>query len=172
MVKILGGIFVVFACTYTGAFMGVILKRRNLLLLQLQSSALRLRAQIRHERTPLPEALVTISQGKKGAVGEMFRSISRQMKEYNGVPTEEIWKANISGFLTETALTESDRAALCRLGSSIGTLDCTMQDELLSVYIEEVQNSIELLGEEIRRKTGFYRMMGVLTGIFITVMLL
>lgn len=152
--------------------MGVVLQRRKVLLLQLQSCALQLRAQIRHERTPMPEALIRISQGKKGPVGDMFKSISRQMLEYSGVPTEEIWRANISGFLTETAVSEGDMQALNRLGSSIGNLDSRMQDEVLTVYIEELESTIEILGDEIRRKTGFYRMMGVLTGVFITIILL
>lgn len=170
--KILGGILVISACTYMGIFMGSFLRKRSRLLLQLQSCAMLLKAQIRHERTPLPDALYRVGKSKEGVIGEMFCSISNQLLEYGGVTTEEVWRNAIENYLLKTELTAEDRETLLRLGERIGVMDAAMQEEVLNVYIEEVDNTLAILAEEIRQKTGFYRMMGVLAGIFITIILL
>ncbi|MGN0165596.1 MAG: stage III sporulation protein AB [Lachnospiraceae bacterium] len=171
VIRVLGGALIISACTYTGFFMGNILQKRRMLLIQLRDSAMQLKALIRHERTPLPEALDKIGRGKTEPIGKMFISVSEQMLRYDGVPSGEIWRDNIYKFLGETPLSEEDRQSICRLGEGLGNLDCGMQDEILLIYMEETEHSLAVLREEIRKKTGFYRMMGVLAGAFITIIL-
>lgn len=172
MIKIVGCICVVVACAYTGFFIGVIMQRRKNILLQLEGCAMQLRALVRHQRTPLPEALEKIGNGKNGPVGDMFRCMSRQMLEYGGTPTEQIWQANVEDYLHNSALEKEDRLALIRLGESIGSVDSRLQEEILEVYINQVGKTIGELSEEIKKKTGFYRMMGLLTGVFVSIVLI
>ncbi len=152
--------------------MGYVLKRRRSLLVQLTDCVIVIKARIRHERMPLPEVLAEAGGGRKGIIGNLFASIGRRLSEYCGISAAEVWRDEAEKALKGTELTEEDIKAFERLGSSIGTADSDMQEEVLNVYLAELKNNLEALEEEIRQKTGFYRMMGVLAGIFVTVILL
>lgn len=170
--KLFGAILIMVSCSYSGWFLGNSLSVRRSLIRNIHTAVLQLKATVRHERTALPDAFVRIGERTSGPVGELFRSAGIRLNRYEGESIEQVWSRGIEEFLGQTAMTDSDRERLCELGTCLGLLDAKLQEELLLVYARELEGGIALLNEEIRRKTGFYRAMGVLTGLFITLILI
>ncbi len=170
--KLFGAILIMVSCSYTGWFLGNSLSLRRGLMRSLHNAFLQLKAIIRHERTALPDAFVKIGERTCGPVGEMFKLAGQRLNRYDGEPIERVWRDCVERCLNKSMMGEADIERLSELGTGLGLLDAKMQEELLVVYTRELEGGIALLDEEIRRKTGFYRAMGVLTGLFITLILI
>lgn len=170
--RLFGAILIIVSCGYSGWFLGNSLSLRRGLMRNLHTAVLQLKATVRHERTALPDAFVRIGERTCGPVGELFKSAGLRLNRYEGEPIEQVWSSCVEKCLGRTAMSDGDRERLCELGTGLGLLDAKLQEELLLVYTRELEGGIALLNEEIRRKTGFYRAMGVLTGLFITLILI
>lgn len=170
--KLFGAILIIVSCSYTGWFIGNSMSLRRSLMRNLHTAILQLNAIIRHERTALPDAFIKIGERSGGQVGELFKLAGHRLNRYDGEPIERVWSECVKRCLSKSQMSESDMERLAELGTGLGLLDAKLQEELLVAYTRELEGGIALLNEEIRRKTGFYRAMGVLAGLFITLILI
>lgn len=172
--KILGGGLVVVACGGFGAYP---VRKMNCRISEMEIlyyCILRLKSEICHTMDPLPEALLGAagSAVKKGSVyGTALAVLAEKLR--NGKEGYETHLANtmdevFSGSVITTEETESFR----RVFVSLGGADKERQAGILTHYAEQIQE--ELRGEKKKKKERayLYRSMGILCGIFLTVLLL
>ena len=58
------------------------------------------------------------------------------------------------------------------LGQYLGYLDIDMQENTIALYLQELEQKIRLLQEEMPARQKLYQSMGILGGIFISILFL
>lgn len=172
MSKILGIIFIITSTSGMGMLYSNKIKYRLKELKELKSMVLLLRGDIRYAKTPLPEAISALGKRSTGNFKSFFTEISKQLKELSGVRFADVWKGSMTSKLVNTNLQKGDKDHLTRLGEQLGYLDKNMQLNTLDLYIEQLDEDIEEIMATMKEKTYLYNSMGVMVGIFISIIML
>lgn len=80
-----------------------------------------------------------------------------------------IWE---NAVLSDVKLSESEKELLLSAGSTLGNCDVEGQISALSVCVQRLDKMINTAVEENRRKTPLYRGLGLLAGLFASVLLM
>ncbi|NLJ90902.1 MAG: sporulation protein [Clostridiales bacterium] len=172
MNKLIGAVLVISSCSMLGFYFSSELKTRIDNLKELKKLLILLRGDIEFANTPLPEAVQTLSKRHDGTYKEFLENISKQLLDLKGESFASIWKKGVKEYLMHTSLVKEDYALLNQLGDSIGYLDKTMQINTLDLYLEQIDRTISELSESVKERTHLYNSLGIMGGIFITIILL
>lgn len=74
--------------------------------------------------------------------------------------------------LKTTCLRREDKQLLEKLGDNLGFLDQKTQLATINLYIHNLEECIEEGTKEMKEKVRLYHLLGVLGGIFITIVML
>ena len=172
MIKIIGALLVISSCGALGLYFSGELRTRINDLEELKKLLILLRGDIRYTNTPLPEALETLSKRHDGTYKKFLNNISNQLLKLNGESFSAIWKEAVKKDLKHTSLSKEDYNLIDQLGESIGYLDKNMQINTLDLYIEQIEITSSRLSKTVKEKTRLYNSLGIMGGIFITIILL
>lgn len=89
-----------------------------------------------------------------------------------GEPFNQIWKEEVDRLDADTALTKTDRQSLAALGEHLGFLDSEMQERNLLLYLEQLDLVIGELRSHRQERCRLYTSLGVMSGMFLAVLLL
>ncbi|BBF41904.1 stage III sporulation protein AB [Lachnospiraceae bacterium KM106-2] len=170
--KIIGAILVICSSTAIGFYMSAMLLGRIRELRELKKDVFILRGDIQYGNTPLPEAMEAIARRSNGVFSQFFHTVSKQMERLSGKPLSVIWEKAIKEILKDSYLSKLDKEHLMKLGDNLGYLDQQMQIKTIDLYIEQLQLEIDTAVESKKEKTRIYNMLGILSGIFITIVLI
>lgn len=169
--KIVGLFLVIASCAGLGAEAVHRLRERLKLLETLRRMASHMKGEILYANVPLAEALFRTGKRYKGAVGELFQEIAAKLEEESGDSFEKVWKDRVGKFAIESALNKKEQDQLLRFGESLGYLDRDMQEKAILFYLEDLEHSIETLRKEEPEKSRLFFGMGILSGLFLAVVL-
>ena len=172
MLKFIGAALVISSCSALGFYFSSELKTRIDNLKELKKLLILLRGDIQYANTPLPEAVQALAKRHEGTYKRFLNNISSRLLELNGESFAAIWKEGVSKDLLRTSLVKEDHALLNQLGESIGYLDKNMQINTLDLYLEQIEVIINDLSQSVKDKTHLYNSLGIMGGIFITIILL
>lgn len=147
-------------------------RQRTVQLRELERALMLLAGDIRYAKTALPEAVEKLARHHDGSFTEFFRTVAAQMQEYSGISLTEIWKQQTDESFKSSALNAADKQLIAGLGEMLGVLDAQMQQNTLELVISQLKAEIAAASVKEREKVYLFRALGVLAGIFITVMLL
>lgn len=172
MIKLIGALLVITSCTALGFYFSKELKTRISDLTELKKLLVLFRGDIQYTNTPLPEAIQTLSKRHNGTYKKFLENMSKRLLELNGESFADIWKDGVKNDLLHTSLIKEDYKLLNQLGESIGYLDKDMQINTLNLYLEQIEDTIKELSTSVKEKSHLYNSLGVMGGIFITIILL
>lgn len=172
MLKILGAVLTIASSAAIGYYFSSNLKDRIDDLKELRKNMVVLRGDIRYAITPLPEAVGAIALRHQGNFARFFGTISEKLMKLEGVSFCEVWKQTVTEELVKTALTKQDKESLSKIGENLGYLDKEMQLNILDLYIEQLEIEIESASKVRGEKAKLYNTLGVMTGVFITIVML
>lgn len=172
MLKFIGASLIISSCSALGFYFSYELKTRIANLKDLKKLLILLRGDIQYANTPLPEAVQALAKRHDGTYKNFLNNISSCLMELNGESFASIWKEGVKKDLLHTSLMKEDYALLNQLGESIGYLDKNMQINTLDLYLEQIEVAIDGLSQSVKEKTHLYNSLGVMGGIFITIILL
>lgn len=172
MIKLVGALLVISSSTMLGFYFSNELKTRIHNLKELKKLLILLRGDIEFAKTPLPEAVQTLSKRHDGTFKKFLENISKQLMELKGETFASIWKQGVKEDLLHTSLAKEDYVLLDQLGESIGYLDKSMQINTLDLYLEQIDGTINELSKGVKERTHLYNSLGIMGGIFITIILL
>ena len=170
--KIIGCILVIGSCSGIGYYFSCELKARMEELVQLKKILMLLRGDIRYANTPLAEALNSISVRHNGDFQIFLRWVSEQLEQMQGKTLADIWKAGVEHKLKGVSLTKKDKESLIGFGTNLGYLDKDMQLSTIDLYVATIETEIEEGMRTLKEKTYLYNSLGVMGGIFITIVLI
>lgn len=171
-IKILGCILIISSSAGMGFFFSGELKNRIADLRELKKLIFLLRGDIRYANTPLPEAVQAMSVRHEGKYKQFLSVIAQKLNELGGVSFCSIWKSAVEKELQKTSLSKKDLSSLGQLGENLGYLDKDMQINTLDLYISQIEEEITDLSRNVKEKSYLYNSLGILGGIFITLVML
>lgn len=172
MLKFIGAVLVISSSTAMGFYFSFITKVRLEDLKELKKYILILRGDIRYTGTPLPEAINNLSRRSKSNFENFFTSISEQLLKLEGRTFFQIWETSVMADLMDTCLINKDKKSLIQLGETLGYLDKEMQMNTIDLYISGLEEEIENLTQIVKEKTRLYNLLGIMGGIFITIVMI
>lgn len=170
--KIIGAILVIASSGGIGLYFSIILKERISDLKELNKIIVILRGEIRYASTPLPEAVGGLAYRTNGEYRRFLLAVAEELDKLEGKSFSEIWNSCVEKELVDTSLNKKDRLLLTRLGENLGYLDKEMQLNTIDLYITQIQGELDDAVDTVKEKVRLYNMLGVMAGIFITIVLI
>lgn len=172
LLKIIGCILIIASSTGMGFFFSNEIKCRVEDLKELKKLISLLRGDIRYANTPLPEAISSIARRHHGNFQGFFNGVCTQLHELSGLTFSEIWKNAVEKELTNTSLSKADKLQLAQFGDNLGYLDKEMQINTLDLYLSQIEDVIEELTKTAKEKSYLYNSLGIMAGVFISIIML
>lgn len=169
--KIVGCILIVTGTSGYGIWLSARYGERLKTLEQLQQMIFLLKGQIIYANAPLEEAFETVGRRTEGAMSTLFSQVAERIREQEGEPFVQIWKEEIGSLGSEPALTEKDRQTLSGMGEQLGFMDRDMQERNLLLYLEQLDLEIQGLREHKQERSRLYTSLGVMSGLFLAILL-
>lgn len=172
MLKLIGACLVILSSTGIGLYFSNVTKGRLCDLKDLKKNMFILRGDIHYGNTPLPEAIEALAARNNDNFKQFFAGIAKELRKLDGLTFTAIWDKGIHKYLKESYLSPTDRSQLSKLGETLGYLDKEMQIRTIDLYIEQLETELDEAIGSVKEKTRLYNMLGVLFGIFITIVMI
>lgn len=172
ILKIIGCILVIASSTGMGFYFSGEMRCRIEDLRELKKLIGLLRGDIRYANTPLPEAINSINRRHSGRFQAFFAYVSEKLNELSGHTFSEIWKTAAEKELMNTSLAKKDKLHLVQFGENLGYLDKDMQMNTIDLYISQLEEEMKELTRTVKEKSYLYNTLGIMAGIFITIIMI
>ncbi len=169
--KAAGAVCLILGASGLGWHLAYLWKQRLELLMSLRQLVYFLKGEILYSHATLAEGLSQAGRKGGGPFGKLFQAAAGRLELRDGTPFPQIWKEE-AGKLKGLPLAQEDWEKLQTLGSSLGYLDIGMQERTILLYLEQLDETIRFLKEHGREKCRLYMSLGVMSGLFLTIVLL
>lgn len=169
--KIAGAVLVVCSSACLGLQRAERWKKHRENLEELRRMILLLRGQILYARGTLEEALEQTGKKSEGAVAQMFKKTAKQLGRQDGRAFYEIWQEEVERCWRELLLTPEECREWKEFGRHLGYLDLEMQEKNVQLYLEQLDLAIQFYREHEREQIKLSVSLGVMGGLFLTVMM-
>jgi stage III sporulation protein AB len=139
---------------------------------ELRKLVVLLRGDIRYGNTPLPEAICAIARRHEGSLKGFFTKVAERLSEHSGNTFSQIWKEAVDKELNQTSLNKKDKSNLIQFGENLGYLDKEMQMNTLDLFLTQIEEEISELSKTAKEKSYLYNTLGIMAGIFISIILI
>ena len=167
MLKLVGMIFIIGACSAVGLKAGRRLTLRIEALNEWISALEIMRAEITMKRTPLGE-IITLLEARQGLLAPVFTLI-REESQKNFFTAA--WKHALA-LSCELGLTEEDAAHLRSLGATLGRYDAEEQDTAIRYCKTRLEHALGMAISDRESKGRAYRGMGVALGVIFVLVII
>ncbi|SFR67611.1 stage III sporulation protein AB [Anaeromicropila populeti] len=172
ILKVIGAILTISSCTALGLYFSMEIRTRLKELCELRKYITILRGDIRYGGTPLPEAFKGLAERSPGSFQGFFRYVSQELLLLNGQTFQEIWEIGVKKHLNDTCLNKQDKDNIISLGENLGHLDREMQINTIDLFLSQLEGEINELSIVVKERTKLYNTLGIMSGIFITIIML
>lgn len=170
--KWIGAILVFTACTGFGLAFADYQKKRLRAIRILKKAVITLRGQILYANAPIGEALKETGERMPDPVRFFFLAVAERLEEGEGSSLREIWKEELGKIQEEWALEKQDLSDFEQFGSELGYLDLSMQEKTLNLYLERLEWTEKTFQSSLDGKVRLCASLGVLSGIFLVIVLI
>ena len=172
MLKMAGLLMIVISSAGVGYSMGKDLRKRIHQMKNLKKMVTMLRGEIKYAKAPLPEAFYNMAQRLEEPFRSFLMETAKELDNYSGLPFKEVWDSHIESDLKHSALLSKDKEQLKGLGENMGYLDNEMQQNTIALYLEQLDGEIALAQQEVLAKSKVYQCLGVMSGLFLALILI
>ncbi|MBU5471487.1 stage III sporulation protein AB [Falcatimonas sp. MSJ-15] len=169
--KIIGSVLVIAFSTVAGFKLGNNYKERIAQLKMVKQFLILLRGEIRYHKTPIDEALKNILGRSGDKIDIMLNTVLKGIKENDKREFKEIWRDGIIELKNNSDLSREELNRLLDFGENIGFLDVESQISNIDLYLESLDEDIKSLTSKTDEKCKIYNVCGILTGIFIVLLI-
>lgn len=173
-IKLLGAILIIFAGAGFGDCPVHKMKERTRELEELYFCLLRLKSEISHAIKPLPEALKSATDSKKSTTDGGYKTVMKQIakrmekgRESYAVLLKESAEESFAG----SFVSKEEQAAFVETFLLLGGGDREKQIQVLEYYAETIRLAITQEKQKKKEQAYLYRSLGILGGIFLSVIL-
>lgn len=173
-IKLIGAALIVLAGAGFGACPVHTMKERIKNLEELYFCLLRLKSEINHGGKPLPEAIDAAAESKgtgtTGAYRRVMKLLADRMKAGREAYETLLYRCVKEGF-ADCVVTKEEQDAFTETFVLLGGADKEKQLRMLSYYADSVREAIAGEKQKKKEKSYLYRSLGILGGIFLSVIL-
>ncbi len=167
MIKIIGALIITGATSLLGIYKSVGLKNRVLYLCEFKTALSLLKSEIVFAGNCLEKAFMNIS--KTSRASWVFETAA---KNIDGCGVKKAWENSVLMYADKMSLKNEDVKVLQLLGAQLGMTDKENQIKNIVYVSELVDSRIRKAEQEYLSTAKLYRSMGVLSGLFISVVLI
>lgn len=132
----------------------------------------RLRGEIAFGAYHLPEVFLRVARQETGAFSAFLKDCSEDLMAYRGKMVAEVWSERVLLDLKDVGLKKEDLERLDLLGGQLGSLDQKTQLEFLQLGVREWEEALAKEEAEVSERVKLRRTLGILFGIFVTILFL
>ncbi len=171
-IKIIGAVCIIIACTAIGFSKSYRLYGRYGELTELKKILCLLSGEIRFGSSTMEEAFETMAERVEAPYNGFFGWLSGKLKERTSVSLSELWREAVEKKLSGARLDRGDKELMIRLGRDLGCLDRETQLNTITLAAEQVEERKQELSGELPKKMKLYNCLGILSGVFLTILLI
>ena len=131
-----------------------------------------LESEIRYSKASLPEACRMVAQRVETPFSEGLLAVWKGMCENTGLPFSIVWKQEMGRQLADISVGKKEKQYFMQFAENSGFADNQMQIRGLERCRELLSQSIKKQEEVIENKTKVVMSMGLVGGLFLTIVLL
>lgn len=171
IIRLMGAALVVAACSGMGTFFAGQWCERLRNMEYLRKMVFLLKGEIVYAHSPLTEGFERTGEKGGGEMGRLFTRVAERMNRQQGEPFYTIWQEEIDRIPKSCCLQNEDRQSLKGLGEHLGYLDLEMQERTILLYLEQMDQTIGYLREHKQERRRLYTSLGIMGGIFLTILM-
>lgn len=172
MIRSVGILFLGLSCVGIGVLKGRELNKRVEQLKKLKKFIYMLKSEIKYMRSPLPDAFLELSKRVESPLSTFLIELSSELSECERDSFYQVWEEQVEKHFRSCGMTKEDLEGLCKMGESMGFLGQEMQENTLSLYLQQLDISLAEAREEESKKVRVYHYLGVSFGLFIMILLI
>ncbi len=131
-----------------------------------------LESEIKYSRVFLSDAFQNISSMVKEPYKLWMRQMCLRLEERMDGNFSSAWRETIDEYLIETKLPLKQKEQIKELGNYLGNLDVNLQIKHIHLLNEQIELAMTEMREQLEGKKRIYRCIGVMSGIFIAILLI
>ncbi len=175
LMKIAGAVCITAATTLYARGLVLELSTRLEALKFLKQSFYALKGELRYGVETLPTAFMNVGE-RCGVGGEdirnFFWNMGRRLGSDDTVSLKEVWEEEAKALAARVNLDGRECDSLVRVSESLGYLDITQQVSNIDLYLESIEADIAALTEKYADNCRMYMGLGVMAGLFLTIILI
>lgn len=131
-----------------------------------------IRGEINYTHAPLPEVLSRVAGRIRGPYRKWLLETSCELNSRSESSFSRIWNKCIDRYLGQLCLKETHSILLKEAGTFLGSLESETLDQTLQLYLNRLDLEIEKQREGLTSRIRIGRCLGVMSGLFLIVLLL
>ena len=131
-----------------------------------------IQGEISYTKAPLSVVLSRVGKRVREPYRKWLLELSEAMEHREGVILAELWKKKAEESLKDLHLSLEEHEELQKLGEQMGYLDIRMQEEALAWYRKQLEARGEMLSGALAEKRRLCSCLGVMSGIFLAIVLI
>lgn len=173
-IKLVGAALVILAGAGFGACPVHKITERTKAFESLYFCLLRLKSEINHGGKPLPQAIKTASESKREMKDGIYRivmgDLAKRLEKGKEAYEKQLRECVEAGF-RGSIITKEEQDAFYDVFLLLGGGDKEKQVQMISYYAENVRQAIAQEKQKKKEKSYLYRSLGILGGIFLSVIM-
>lgn len=169
MLKIIGSVLVIFGCTAMGFYMVDRMKRHIRELEQVKKQLLFMEGEIRVGFRPIKDIFAQLEQRTEGDWNAFYSFVQKSMEGEVQCSLGRVWQDGIKETLKTSLLHQNEKRIWRELGENLGYLDKEMQIALLKICEEHFEEFRLQAEEYLKGNAKIYQTLGIMGGIFLTI---
>lgn len=158
---------IILSASFGGMYFSSALKNRVVTLKRINYMLEEIYVMLRYRSATVYEIAESLSKDERFTEFAFLRDIAFS----SGKPFQQSWCEAVENHIP-CGINKSDTELLISIGKQLGTSDLDGQMNTIKLRQAEVGTAISAAEDEYSRKAGLYRSLGVLSGVFIAIMLI
>ena len=171
MLKVTGGLLILFGCAGIGGYVVMKNSMRIRLLRELERALFYIYGEIEYAASDMVEIMERLSF-RGGALGEFFLNMKGRILSHQGLRLCDYWAEEMKGIQGIESLKESDVEFIRQIGENLGNMDRMTQLRTLENFQSRLSGMIQLAEKEYHGKAKISMVIGITGGIFLVILLL
>lgn len=172
MQRVIGGILILTATTGAGYVYSKELKAYLKKMLYLRYIFSLIKGEIAYTHAPLPEIFKEVGRRIKNPFSTWLMETAKTMEKREETGFARAWSRCVDKYLKELGLKREHSIFIKEAGTFLGSLESDTLDHTLQMYLNRMDLEIEKIRENLAAKTRIGSCLGVMSGVFLIVILL
>lgn len=170
--KIVGAVLLISATSMYGFQMGNAYLKRIDNLKELKKCIILLDGELKYNNTPLRIAMEKIALRNQSVFSLFFKKVAELMECDKSMDISEAWEESVNKIINEDyCFKDNDISKLIEFGRTMGNLDSESRQSAFEGYMFEIDMDVEEVLEDKDNKVKMFRTLGIMAGLFITVLI-
>ncbi len=123
-----------------------------------------------YEYASLPEAFARTAERMEAPFSDFLRKVAGQLEEFSGEDISFLWKNNAQ--MLKDTMNKKDYSEFSECMQQTGFSDAKGQSQALKAYEQRLELMLHRLSEQKEEKCRLYQTLGIMSGVFVCILLL